>query len=231
MYRDLGRVRTLHRLETVLKRDFPEIAVSHVTLDRWSKRHDWQKRIQAFERGIALGQAPAPVIIKLPKTGDDPLDRLDMLLRTANQALQRAMQATPAVTKPSDVKTLFDAAANAMKLVETLQSRQAGKDVEAIVRAAAQAAADARGQPIEPIFQAAALAAGLQIGVDGAPPAQVDAVPIEAAEHEGEQQEVMVQRVSQDVAQTTMSLRDVLAQVRFEQLTVAQAPAATILDE
>ena len=101
-------------------------------------------------------------------------------MRAAQMALTKAMKANPVVTRPSDVKTLVDAAANAMKLVDQLQSQQAGKgmkgeiaaeisktlrpdqvarrkDVEFIVRAAAKAAADASGQPLEPIFQAAAL--------------------------------------------------------------------------
>ena len=101
-------------------------------------------------------------------------------------ALTKAMNANPVVTRPGDVKILVDAAANAMKLVETLQHKQAGKgaaneiaadikricglveaarrrDIDEICRVVAKAAADMSGQPIEPILQAAMNTAGLYI--------------------------------------------------------------------
>lgn len=219
IYRDMGTARTLHRLATVLKRDHPEIAVSHVTLDRWSKRHGWVARVAAYEQGIAIGQAPQPVQVKIKV--DDAFNQVDALMAAAQMALTKAMKANPVVTRPSDVKTLVDAAANAMKLVDQLQSQQAGKgmkgeiaaeisktldlievarrkDVEFIVRAAAKAAADASGQPIEPIFQAAALAAGLRIELSG----------------EQQPEKIEVEQVSEDVAPTATTFADVLAQFR-----------------
>ncbi len=236
IYRDLGKTRTLHRLATVLKQEHPDIAVTRVTLERWSKRHGWVNRIVAFEQGIAIGQAPLPMPVKIEV--DKAFNQIDALMAAAQMALTKAMKANPTVTRPGDVKILVDAAANAMKLVEQLQSQQAGKgvkeevaaeigktldlievarrkDTEFIVRAAAKAAADASGQPIEPIFQAAALAAGLRI--DSAAPAQVVAVELLQVDHDestdsGEAIPVMVDRVSSHVVETVARFADVLAQ-------------------
>ena len=36
-----------------------------VTLDRWSKRHNWVERAAAFDRGIAVGPPPPPVQVKI----------------------------------------------------------------------------------------------------------------------------------------------------------------------
>jgi hypothetical protein len=131
-----------------------------------------------------MSQLPPPVQVKIEI--DPEFNSIDALLAAAQMALTKAMKANPVVTRPGDVKTLVDAATNAMKLVETLETKQAGKgavnevaadiaricdlvevarrkDVDVICRAAAKAAADASGQPIEPIFQAAARAAALYV--------------------------------------------------------------------
>jgi hypothetical protein len=58
--------------------------------------------------------------VRQPQAADpsaDEFDQVNALLRSANQALKKAMDANPVVARPSDVKTLVDAAANAMKLV------------------------------------------------------------------------------------------------------------------
>jgi hypothetical protein len=63
-----------------------------------------------------------------PILGLDPnFDQIGALLQAANQALTRAMNATPIVTKPSDVKALVDAASNALKLIETIKNQSTGK--------------------------------------------------------------------------------------------------------
>ena len=77
IYRDMGHGKNAARLATVLKRDHPEIAVSHVTLDRWSKRHGWVARVAAYEQGIAIGQAPQPVQVKIKV--DDAFNQVDAL--------------------------------------------------------------------------------------------------------------------------------------------------------
>jgi hypothetical protein len=82
-----------------------------------------------------------------------------------------------------------------------------------ICRAAAKAAADASGQPLEPIFQAAAQAVGLRVEASSAQQAaKIDVVRVEAGEHAGEATDVMIERVSQDLAQTATSFADLLAQ-------------------
>jgi hypothetical protein len=58
---------------------------------------------------------------------DPNFNQIDALLTAANKALTRAMNAAPVVTKPSDVKALVDAAANALKLIETIRNQSVGK--------------------------------------------------------------------------------------------------------
>src|SRR5262249_976629 len=55
---------------------------------------------------------------------DADFDPEEALIKAANQALTRALSATPIVTKPSDVKALIDRAANAMKMVEAMKVSQ-----------------------------------------------------------------------------------------------------------
>jgi hypothetical protein len=89
---------------------------------------------------VVLGEDPSPTAIRRGIGGctlhgirarlridqDDPnFDQVDALLSAANQALTRAMSATPVVTRP--VKALVDSAANALKLVETIKTNQTGK--------------------------------------------------------------------------------------------------------
>jgi hypothetical protein len=54
-------------------------------------------------------------------------DQIGALLQAANQALTHAMNASPVVTRPSDMKALVDAASNALKLVETIKNQSTGK--------------------------------------------------------------------------------------------------------
>jgi hypothetical protein len=201
IYRDFGRSRTIHKLHRVLSEEHPDLLATKVTLGRWSKRHNWAERAAAFDRGIILGQQPPPIPVK---TGADPeFNSIDALLSAAQMALTKAMNANPVVTRPGDVKILVDAATNAMKLVETLEHKQAGKgaaneiaadiaricdlvekarrkDIDEICRAVAKTAADMSGQPIEPILQAAMNTAGLYLqATDQQQTAQVDDVVVD----------------------------------------------------
>jgi hypothetical protein len=122
IYRDLGPRRSLVALERELKCNHPEIAVSRQSLEKWSKTHHWVERVRMHDN--SLSSAP----LQQPELKIDPnFDQVDALLQAANRALTRAMSATPVVTKPSDVKALVDAAANALKLVETIRSQSVGK--------------------------------------------------------------------------------------------------------
>ena len=109
-------------LEGELKRSHPEIAVSRQSLEKWSKVHHWVERVRAHDKSLA-GASAQPAELKV----DPNFDQVEALLQAANRALTRAMSATPVVTKPSDVKALVDAAANALKLVETIRSQSVGK--------------------------------------------------------------------------------------------------------
>ena len=122
IYRDMGPRRSLVALEGELKRDHPEIAVSRQSLEKWSKVHHWTEHVRAHDKSVAAVSRQPPEL-----KVDPNFDQVDALLQAANRALTRAMSATPVVTKPSDVKALVDAAANALKLVETIRSQSVGK--------------------------------------------------------------------------------------------------------
>jgi hypothetical protein len=122
IYLDMGSRRSLAALEGELKRNHPEIAVSRQSLEKWSKMHHWVERVRSHEKAArAAPQQQTEVKV------DPNFDQVDALLQAANQALTRAMSATPVVTKPSDVKALVDAAANALKLIETIRKQSVGK--------------------------------------------------------------------------------------------------------
>jgi hypothetical protein len=118
----MGPRRSLAALEGELKRNHSEIAVSRQSLEKWSKAHHWVERVRAHDRSVAATPRQQPEL-----KVDPNFDQVDALLQAANRALTRAMSATPVVTKPSDVKALVDAAANALKLVETIRSQSVGK--------------------------------------------------------------------------------------------------------
>ncbi len=45
IYRDFGKSRTIHKLHRVLSEEHPDLLASKVTLDRWSKRHNWVEAV------------------------------------------------------------------------------------------------------------------------------------------------------------------------------------------
>jgi len=122
IYRDMGSRRSLVALHSKLKRDHPEIAVSRPSLEKWSKIHQWVERVRADDKSVSA-VPPPPAEFKV----DPNFNQIDALLTAANKALTRAMNAAPIVTKPSDVKALVDAAANALKLIETIRNQSVGK--------------------------------------------------------------------------------------------------------
>jgi hypothetical protein len=122
IYCGMGPRRSLVALERELKSNHPEMAVSRQSLEKWSKAHHWVERVRTHDNSVST----AP--LQQPELKVDPnFDQVDALLQAANQALTRAMSATPAVTKASDVKALVDAAANALKLIETIKKQSSGK--------------------------------------------------------------------------------------------------------
>src|SRR5215831_18542122 len=122
IYRDMGPRRSLVALERELRLNHPEIAVSRQSLEKWSKMHQWVERVRVHDKSVCAAPPP-PAEIKV----DPNFDQIDALLTAANKALTRAMNAAPVVKKPSDVKALVDAAANALKLIETIRNQSVGK--------------------------------------------------------------------------------------------------------
>ena len=108
----------------------------------------------------------------------------------ANQAIMRAMSATPAVTKPSDVKALVDSAANALKLVETIKTNQTAKvsrqEVADEIARVLGLVELARRHDVELLVEAELKRRGIEVDAAGevvaAAPAQVDAVLIDPDE-------------------------------------------------
>jgi hypothetical protein len=122
LYRDMGQRRSFPALERELKRNHPEIAVSRQSLEKWAKMHQWAQRVTAYDQAATAAQSQ-----QVSSDVDPNFDQVASLLSAANHAIVRAMSATPAVTKPSDVKALVDSAANALKLIETIKTNQTGK--------------------------------------------------------------------------------------------------------
>jgi hypothetical protein len=192
IYRDMGTARSMHRLEQLLKKDYPDIAVSRSSLESWSRRHDWHARVKAHDEAMAKGRAQ--LLQRQPGVMVSPqFDQIGALLSAANQALTRAMNAAPVVTKPGDVKALVDAAANALKLVETIKNQSSGKvSREEVAQEMARILAEvekARMLDVEVLVEAELKKRGIALQADGeaAPPAVVvatEAVAIEADEPE-----------------------------------------------
>lgn len=198
IYRDLGSGRSLVALAHELKANHPEMAVSRQSLEKWSKVHRWVERVRTHEKSAAA-TPPPQTEFKV----DPNFDQVDALLQAANRALTRAMSATPIVTKPSDVKALVDAAANALKLVETIRNQSVGKvsreevakemgrvldlvrqardrDVEVLVeaelkkRGITRSVVEQNGERVGPIIAVDADEADV---IDGEPVAEVATVP------------------------------------------------------
>jgi hypothetical protein len=184
-YRDMGSSRSLAALARKLKKDHPEIAVSRQSLEKWSRMHGWAKRIAAHD--AAAPAPPHPGGLKV----DPNFDQVGSLLSAANQAIIRAMSATPTVTKPSEVKSLVDAATAALNLADRIKAQHTGrstqeeiaefggrlldqitlarrKDMGVLARAAAEAACREAGTTnLEAVLKAAAASVGLHVDEEG----------------------------------------------------------------
>jgi hypothetical protein len=93
-----------------------------MTLQRWSIQHDWKRRVAQYDRK----QAPAPVLHVMP--GGSPVDEVTMLVKTATQAIQRAMAAQPAIQRVGDLRALISTAMDALKLVDQIKARGVSKN-------------------------------------------------------------------------------------------------------
>src|ERR1700730_1513889 len=186
IYRDMGQKRSFPALERELKRNLPEIAVSRQSLEKWSKAHQWAQRVTVYD------QAPAAAQLQRVNPDVDPnFDRVASWRGAPNQAIMRAMSATPAVTKPSDVKALVDSAANALKLIETIKANQTGKvsrqEIANEMTRILDLVEQARRHDVELLVEEAMKSGGwvkIEVAeqVDAAAPAHVDAVAIDPDE-------------------------------------------------
>jgi hypothetical protein len=161
IYRDMGAARSLSKLHVRLHDTYPEFAVSRSSLEHWSKMHDWVSRVKAFDDAARPGAQAArsrtrPKAAAAPATSvDEDFDMIGALLKSANQALTRAMNAAPVVTRPSEVKSLVDAAANALKLIEKIKNQSSGKvSREEIAREMARALGEVHTARLHDIEQA-----------------------------------------------------------------------------
>jgi hypothetical protein len=186
IYRNMGQRRSFPALVRELKRNHPDFAVSRQSLEKWSKAHQWAQRVTVYDQAAAAVQPQ-----QVNPDVDPNFDQVASLLGAANQAIMRAMSATPAVTKPSDVKALVDSAANALKLIETIKTNQTGKvsrqEVANEMTRILDLVEKARRHDVELLVEAAMKSGGwVKVEVAGqvedAAPVQVDAVPIEADE-------------------------------------------------
>jgi hypothetical protein len=189
IYRDMGQRRSFPALERELKRNHTDIAVSRQSLEKWSRMHSWAQRVAVYDQAAAAAQPQ-----QASPDVDSNFDPVASLLSAANQAIMRAMSATPAVTKPSDVKALVDSAANALKLIETIKTNQTGKvsrqEVATEMARILDLVEAARRHDVELLVEAAMVSGGWVrvVKVDGAgqvdavAPVQVDGVAIEADE-------------------------------------------------
>ncbi len=78
IYRDMGSARSIYALEKLLRTERPDIAASRVTLEKWSKQHNWQERVKQHE---------AAAITTLQRAGQHgeltaEFDQVDKLMRT-----------------------------------------------------------------------------------------------------------------------------------------------------
>ena len=130
VYRDMGVKRTIAKLRLKLLEEQPELAASRTVMEKWSKLHGWAARAKAHDDALVKGQSQRVAMAQAatpPARKKLNVDPIEALLTAASNALERAMNATPVVTRPGDVKSLVDAAANALKLVETIKNQSTGK--------------------------------------------------------------------------------------------------------
>jgi hypothetical protein len=120
IYQGMGPARSIVRLERLLSGKHPTLRVSRPTLERWSVQHEWAARVKVHDAAIGNSALAQP----LQAIETDPIGAL-MTLTT--NILARAAAAAPAVSRPTEVKAMIDAAANALKLVEQIKASRTSK--------------------------------------------------------------------------------------------------------
>jgi hypothetical protein len=86
-------------------------------LEKWSVQHNWTARVQQYDT------AQSNVAIARPAKSFEQ-DPVDALMGLVTKTLARAAAANTAVTRPNEIKSLIDAATNALKLVAQMKAEQ-----------------------------------------------------------------------------------------------------------
>lgn len=189
LYRELGPQRSLRKLAEVLKLRWPANHVSHVTLQNWSKKGEWQKRVTEFDLGQSRGAAPSAPIQRNIQMDVDPVSALH---DAASRALQMIASATSlTIARPADLKVVLDAARMAKDLAERIEKERTSsstedevaafmrqligkldiarrKDYALTAKVAAEAACSEAGTTnLKPVFVRVAAALGLRVDGEG----------------------------------------------------------------
>ena len=116
IYESMGPLRSLARLERLLRDKHAALAVTRPTIEKWSVQHGWAARVSAHDASAA-----APVqTTGAASVADDPIAALlDLTYKT--------LAAAPQVTRPNEVKSLIDSATTALKLAEQIKASQTSK--------------------------------------------------------------------------------------------------------
>lgn len=117
IYQDMGVIRSFNKLEKTLRDKHPELRVSRPTLEKWSTQHNWTARVQQYD----TAQSNAAIARPAKSFEQDPVEAL---MGLATKTLARAAAANTAVTRPNEIKSLIDAATNALKLVAQMKAEQ-----------------------------------------------------------------------------------------------------------
>lgn len=121
IYQGMGPLRSIVRLERLLRDKHPTLRVSRPTLEKWSVQHGWAARVSAHDATATLSVQAATGAASV---ADDPIAALlDLTYKT----LARALAAAPQVTRPNEVKSLIDSATTALKLAEQIKASQTSK--------------------------------------------------------------------------------------------------------
>ena len=108
VYRDMGPLRSLTKLATLLKKAHPELAASRPSLERWSVRHDWPTRVKLHDDTAGS----AAVALQAKSVDDDPIEALMSL---AKKTLAPAAASNAPVTG-SNERSLRQSPASAARL-------------------------------------------------------------------------------------------------------------------
>lgn len=116
VYRDQRKPRSLDLMVDLLREKLGDIPPRRVRV--WCQQDHWIARVAEYDTVKAENATPIAT--------DPNFDRVDKMLRAADLALTRALEAHPVAVTPQDMKSLVDTADKAIRCVEKL--RELGTD-------------------------------------------------------------------------------------------------------